>query len=48
MEVFIAAVKSPTVGALVRFVAVVIVPAVMFVGLATEFGNVTPAAAVTV
>ena len=34
MLVFIVAVKSPTVGALVRFVTVVIVPAVMLVGVA--------------
>ena len=46
--VFIVAVRSPTVGAFVKFVTVVIVPAVMFVGLDTEDGNVTPAAAVTV
>lgn len=46
--VFIVAVKSPAVGAFVRFVTVVIVPAVIFVGLETLDGNVTPAAAVTV
>ena len=48
-----AAVSQPTgmLGRLVRFVVVVtvvIVPAVMFVGLATLEGNVTPAPAVTV
>jgi hypothetical protein len=46
--VAIVEVRSPAVGAFVRFVTVVIVPAVIFVGLATEVGNVTPAAAVTV
>jgi hypothetical protein len=42
MLVFIVAVKSPAVGALVRFVTVVIVPAVMFVVLASVavVGNV--------
>ena len=35
-EVFMVDVRSPLVGALVRFVTVVIVPAVMLVGLATE------------
>ena len=34
MLAFIVAVKSPEVGALVRLVTVVIVPAVMFVGVA--------------
>ena len=48
IDVFMVAVKSPALGAFVRFVTVVIVPAVMFVGLATDVGNVTPAAAVTV
>ena len=47
MLVFIVAVKSPDVGALVRLVTVVIVPAVMLVGLAMLDGKVTPAAAVT-
>ncbi len=40
IDVFMVAVKSPFVGALVRFVTVVIVPAVMFVVLATVVGNV--------
>src|SRR4051812_25876930 len=39
-EAFIAAVKSPAVGALVRLVTVVIVPAVILVVLATVPGNV--------
>jgi hypothetical protein len=43
----LAPVIAPAVSVL-TLVAVVIVPAVMFVGLATEVGNVTPAAAVTV
>ena len=34
---FIVAVKSPFVGAFVKFVTVVIVPAVMFVGVARPF-----------
>lgn len=41
-DAFIVAVKSPDVGAFVRFVTVVIVPAVIFVVLASvAFGNVT-------
>lgn len=43
--VFIVAVKSPAVGALVKFVTVVMVPAVIFVGDAITEGTVTPAAA---
>jgi len=46
--VFMVAVRSPFVGAFVRLVTVVIVPAVILVGLATELGKVTTAAAVTV
>ena len=46
--VFMVEVKSPLVGAFVRLVTVVIMPPVIFVGLATDVGKVTPAAAVTV